>query len=49
MDSASNCGVLADELALRIPGLRGKVLWTHCVPHTVNLVAKVWLRNTSGY
>ena len=42
MDNASNCDVLADELAVLIPSCRGKDSHTQCFPHTVNLVAKVY-------
>ena len=41
MDNASNCDVLADELTSLIPGFRGKMSRTRCVPHTVNLIVKV--------
>lgn len=41
MDNASNCDVTADELANLIPGFHGRASRTRCVPHTVNLIAKV--------
>ena len=49
MDNASNCDVLADELASLIPGFRGKTSRTCCVPHTINLIAKVRCNNVNDF
>lgn len=41
MDNATNCDVLANELAVLIPEFRGSASRTCCFPHTINLIAKV--------
>ncbi|KAI6040769.1 hypothetical protein EDC04DRAFT_2566588, partial [Pisolithus marmoratus] len=41
MDNATNCDVLANELAILIPEFHGSASRTRCFPHTVNLIAKV--------
>ncbi|KAI6018853.1 hypothetical protein EDC04DRAFT_2576208, partial [Pisolithus marmoratus] len=41
MDNATNCDILANELAILIPEFCGSASRTRCFPHTVNLIAKV--------
>jgi len=48
MDNATNCDVLANELAALIPEFRGSASRTRCFPHTVNLIAKVEYCNNNN-
>ncbi|KAG1837088.1 hypothetical protein F4604DRAFT_1601857, partial [Suillus subluteus] len=43
MDNASNCDSAAEHMQKLIPSFRGKASRTRCFPHTVNLIAKVYL------
>ena len=41
MDNASNCDSTASELPKHIPSFRGALSRSRCMPHIVNLIAKV--------
>ena len=46
MDNASNCDATASELTKHIPTFRGALSRSRCMPHVVNLVAKVRIFRT---
>lgn len=43
MDNASNCDTMASHLSTLIPAFHRTASHTRCLPHTINLIAKVCL------
>jgi hypothetical protein len=46
MDNASNCDTMADQVAKEIPSFAGKQARIRCLPHTINLMAKVSIHSS---